>query len=119
MAEQPTITVDLHFHLSKERFENEATLGMQAALEDFTEGIVKVSAIRDLMALFLVDKNGAWLDQRTAKATLNALKGKQIEQAGAEFTKALQDFLSPGTNAASLSSPSTPVEVPSPNGSTT
>jgi len=109
MAEQDEVAVEIpatqtdtgfHFHITRQRVDDDMTVGMQVAIEDLADGIYHPRDWRDLLALFLTDADGQYLPDADAKRAVNALKGAQLKQASADFAKAFTEFSLPKANAA-------------------
>jgi len=94
----------IHFHISQERFE-ELTWDAQIAMQDFQRGAeADLRGLRDMLAPFMQDEDGKWLEYEQAIGILGRIRTKETKQMVADFSMALKDFSIPkGTGNSSTS----------------
>lgn len=82
----------------RQRFEENVTLN---ELIDSENG--KLSGMRDLLAHFMTDEAGNYLDETAAKESLGVFTVKQIRDISKQFREAIDNDAIPLTNDASSS----------------
>jgi len=99
--------MDINFVVTDERKE-ELTMGAVIALDDALKGVEPDQrSIRELLAVFMQDNEGNWLDENEAFAILDRVKQKNFGDVFEPFMKAFVENMVPKENGNSSSSQST------------
>lgn len=97
----------IHFHFTEERFD-ELTVGAQISLQEHQQGKdVNLRGLVEMMAPFMQDDKGQWLDFDMACRLLERVKNKELEGVIDSFTSAMEEYAVPKGNGNSSTSPST------------
>jgi hypothetical protein len=103
--------MDLNIHITDER-KMELTLNAICALEDWVSGAEgDMRATRELVATFMTDADGNYLDEQSAMRVIGRVKQKDfVAKIFTPFFDAFKDHLVPKANGEHSSSPSTTEE---------
>ena len=105
---------EININISKERY-GELSGGALCLLEEIFAGMDKEPSMRDmhdLIAPFMQDSNGVYLEEAQAHEILRRIKQKNFaEQVFKPFLQAYKDHLVPKANGKPSSSPSTTEEA--------
>lgn len=104
--------MELNIHITDER-KMELTMDAICALEDWVNGIDgDMRATRELVATFMTDNEGKYLDTRAALLIIGRVKQKDfVEQVFTPFFAAFKENLVPKANGKPSLSPSTTEEA--------
>jgi len=109
--------MQIRFHIDESRWD-EMTLDGQIAFQDYQEGEeANRRGLCDMLAPFMQDKDGKWLEYKQAIRTLGRIQQKELLGVVEQFNTAMQDFLVP-KEIGNSSTPSTPEEEALPGSGT-
>jgi hypothetical protein len=111
--------MELNIHITDER-KMELTMDAICALEDWVNGVDgDMRATRELVATFMTDDQGVYLDTPTALRIIGRVKQRDfVEQVFTPFFAAFKEHLVPKANGKPSSSPSTTEEAAQPGSGT-